>query len=187
MLAYSDLTTKSLLVAAPIYLSVDLDLGPGATASLIVAATTGVVLGLLWSGRVLTVARAPYAMRAVVLVSVACSLTLAGLGFALASMIGLAGIPGLSTLEDGTLLSFVLAIPAVFALGAAHSVSPVAARTVLTETAPPAEQARVFASVATLSDVPGDPPARARRRQRGAARRAADAAAGRACWARSCS
>ena len=157
VLAYSDLTTKSLLVAAPIYLSVDLDLdldlGPGATASLIVAATTGVVLGLLWSGRVLTVARAPYAMRAVVLVSVACSLTLAGLGFALASMIGLAGIPGLSTLEDGTLLSFVLAIPAVFALGAAHSVSPVAARTVLTETAPPAEQARVFASVATLSDV----------------------------------
>ncbi len=153
VLAYTNLTTKTFLVAAPVYLSTDLNLAPGATAALVAAAVAGVLLGLVWSGRALTVALAPHAMRGMVLVSVACSLTLAGLGFALASTIELAGVSGLSALENGALLSFVLAIPAVFALGAASSVSPVAARTVLTETAPPAEQARIFASVATLSDV----------------------------------
>ena len=41
----------------------------------------------------------------------------------------------------------------MLALGAAFSITPVASRTVLTETAPRREQARVFASVATLGDL----------------------------------
>ena len=150
-LAYSDLATKSLLIAAPIYLSTDLDLSTGASGSLIVIAAAGVLLGLLWSGRMLTFRLAPQALRSVVLVTVVATLVLAGLGFALGSVIqlsGLGALPWLSSLEDGVQPSFVFALPAAFAF----SVAPVAARTVLTETAPPAEQARVFASVATLSD-----------------------------------
>jgi MFS family permease len=152
-LAFSDLASRAILVATPAYLAANLGPGPSATVALLAAGAVGLLLGLLWSGRALTGSLAPRAMRGALLITVVGALALVGLGHLLSAAVELSQSPGSGLLHNGSAVGFAFAIPTALALGAAFGITPVASRTVLTETAPRHEQARVFASVATLGDL----------------------------------
>ena len=108
-LAFSDLAARAILVATPAYLTADLGLGPSAIAALIAVGAAGVVLGLIWSGRALSVSLAPRAMRGALLVTVAGAIALAGLGQLLSSAVEFSQIPGFGLLEDGSVVGFAFA------------------------------------------------------------------------------
>ena len=95
--------------ATPAYLTADLGLGPSAIAALIAVGAAGVVLGLIWSGRALSVSLAPRAMRGALLVTVTGAIALAGLGQLLSSAVEFSQIPGLGLLDDGSVVGFAFA------------------------------------------------------------------------------
>ena len=151
LLAFVDVTTKCLLIAAPIYFHSELGLGRAQIAMLVGTAAVGAVLGLIWSGRHLPPARSPLVMRFVLLATFA----LTPLGDGLATlMLTLTGTAFNFDTSAGPLPAGSLAaVPAVLVLGAALSMAPIVARSVLTATAPSEQQGRVFAAEAVLSNV----------------------------------
>jgi MFS family permease len=153
LLAFADLSTRVMLVALPLYLRAELDVGSAQTAVLVATGAAGVGLGLLWAGRSLSMRLAPRAMRLTLFAAVISALALSGLGHALSAIVGLGSLPVLGALDDPQPASFALALPAMLVLGASFSVAGIAARSVISETAPALHQARVFASVATFTDL----------------------------------
>ena len=92
-------------------------------------------------------------MRLTLFAAVISALMLSGFGHALSALVELGPSPGLGALDDPRPASFALALPAMLVLGASFSVAGVAARSVISETAPSLHQARVFASIATFTDL----------------------------------
>ncbi len=154
-LAFVDLVVKCVVVALPAYLVATA--GPGRT-GLIVAlapAALGALLGLLWAGTQLRLSEAERVMRTTLLGVIVSLFALAGLE----SGLGLAGIAldaaDLTTRGAGFDIDLVLALPVALLFGASLSVAPIAARAVLSATAPHGSQARVFASQSTLAEMLG--------------------------------
>ncbi len=143
---------KGIVVALPFYLERDLGLGLGALAYLMVPGVVGVVAGLLWCGRSLTLDRASDVMRlsiAGLAVSVA---ALAALDYGITAVAQLSHVPPVIRLEAQMNTTFAVAVPVAFLLGICLSGVLIAARVALTETAPMGQQARVFAVQLTLTE-----------------------------------
>ena len=153
LLAFADLSTRVMLVALPLYLRAELEVGAVQTAMLVAAAGLGVGLGLLWAARSLSIRLAPRAMRLTLFAAVIATVMLSGFGHAVSALVANGPIPGLSALDDPRPASFAIALPAMLVLGASFSIAGVAARSVISATAPTLHQARVFASVATFTDL----------------------------------
>jgi len=153
LLAFIDVMTKCLLVAAPIYFESELNLGRSQVVVLAGTVALGAVVGLGWAARFLSPAQSPTAMRLILLAALVSTLALTPLGDGLGTLTvtgaaldfgGLAGPLGAGSLA---------AIPAVFTLGLTLSMAPIVARSVLTSTTPLEQQGRVFAAEAVLSNI----------------------------------
>ena len=153
LLAFVDVMAKCLLIAAPIYFGSELRLDRVQVAILAGTASVGVLGGLIWSGRHLPAARSPLAMRLILLATLGATFALTPLGDGLATLT----VSGSTLKFDGTAgplaVGSLAAMPAVLILGAAISMAPIVARSVLTATAPVDQQGRVFAAEAVLSNV----------------------------------
>jgi MFS family permease len=153
LLAFADMATKCMLIAAPIYLAHELGLHRAEMLFVVVPALLGAVIGLAWASRKFTSANAPVAMR----------LTLAAAIFTLFGMAALGGGSGLgSVLSASAPFDFltplvrpqiVLAVPLALALGLCFSVAPIGARAVLSEVSPRGQHGRVFAAQATFTEL----------------------------------
>ncbi|MDA0352062.1 MAG: MFS transporter [Chloroflexi bacterium] len=153
LLAFVDVLSKCLVIAAPIYFQAELHLGRGQVVVLAAAVALGGLIGLGWSARFVSPRQSPLAMRLVLLAALLSIFALAPLGDELGSLtvsgasIDLGGIAG--PIEAGSLA----ALPALLVLGMTLSMAPIIARSVLTSTAPAEQQGRVFAAEAVFSNV----------------------------------
>jgi hypothetical protein len=153
LLTFAEITTKSLAVALPIYLRDDLALSPVEVGVIAALGGTGVLLGLTWSGRSLTSLVAPRAMRIVLVVSVGSVFALMGLSGLLVTAAQHSQVGALTDAAYALNLGFVVAAPVALLLGLCSSIAPVGARTIFSETAPPAIQGRIFATQIVVTDV----------------------------------
>jgi hypothetical protein len=152
LLAFVEMATKGLTIAAPFYLAGELGFERDeiVTVAGLVAAGTGA--GLLWSVHRLTVAAAPRLMQMTLAGAVAAIFALAAAGspWGAAERLG-SDLPfvSLSTPIDGRLLAV---LPIALILGLAAGIAPISARALLTHVAGAGHQGRIFASQATVTD-----------------------------------
>jgi hypothetical protein len=153
LLAFIDVMTKCLLIAAPIYFEAELNLARGQVVMLVGAVATGAIVGWAWAGRFVSSARSPLMMRLVLLGALSSTFALTPLGDGLTTLrvygatTDLYGFLG--PLQAGSLA----AVPALVILGMTVSMAPIVARSMLSSTAPVDQQGRVFAVEAVLSNV----------------------------------
>lgn len=152
LLAFSEVASKAMIIAVPLYLAQDLRLDALEPAAILVPAIVGGFIGLAWSARALHLHIAPQVMRLTLLGTVAAAIALAGLGDGLATLTELGSV-GFGSLQNPVHMSVAVAMPVALLLGMCFVVAPIGARTVLTATAPRGEHGRVFATQATLTDV----------------------------------
>lgn len=146
------IVSRGLIVALPLYLKHDLQIGRDATALLFVPGVLGAVIGVAWCSRAVTLERTRETMRMALLgmmvAMFALSLFDGGLGVAMeASRIG-----PIVHLEASANMTYLVALPVAFLLGLSLSGAIIAARVALTETAPLGQQARVFAVQETITE-----------------------------------
>jgi MFS family permease len=153
MLAFFDVMIKSLVVTAPIFLKTELELGRTQLVMLVGTGIVGALVGLAWVARHRTTERAVETMRWALAAPLLAMFALApvGVGLATLTVVGMSFDFGSS--NTLLLVGSYAALPALFVLGLSLSVAPVIARSVLTATAPVAQQGRVFAAEAILSNV----------------------------------
>jgi MFS-type transporter involved in bile tolerance (Atg22 family) len=151
LLAFTEMTMKGAVIAVPRYLMKNLELNDAELLMVLALGALGAAAGLIWVMRWLTRRASGRVMR-LTLAAVACTLLLLALLQPMAIAVGRATGAGLPT-QIGTsdLLGLALALLAALVLGLCFSLAPVAARAVLTDTAPVGQHARVFASQATLA------------------------------------
>lgn len=144
--------SKGIVVALPFYLSRDLGLGFSALAFLAAPGIAGILVGLVWSGRAVTVDRVHEVMRWSI-VGMAVSMgALAALDYGITAAAQYSYVPPIARLEASMNTTFAVAVPVAFLLGVCLSGVLVAARVALTETAPLGQQGRVFAVQLTLTE-----------------------------------
>jgi hypothetical protein len=151
-LAAKSLISRAIFVALPLYLEHDMGLGRRAIVFVVAPGVAGVLVGLAYCARGLTVESA---RRALVLSMVAMAVAvfaLAALDFGVTAAAQYSRVPPVAHLEASLNTTFAVALPLAFLLGIALTVSLVAARVVLTEVAPAGQQARVFAIQETLTE-----------------------------------
>jgi hypothetical protein len=151
VLAVKAMVTQGIVVALPLYLRNDMALGGEALMFLLMPGIAGVLAGLTWS-RSCTRLNAGGAMRLALLGMATALFALAALDYGLTAVIEFSQIPRIASLEASLNTTFVVALPVAFLVGASIAVGLVSARVALTESAPLAQQARVFAAQATLTD-----------------------------------
>lgn len=144
--------TKGIIVALPFYLQSDLGLGFSALAYLAVPGVIGIVVGLIWCSRTLTLERAGGVMRMGFIGMAVSMLALAALDYGITAMARYSQVPPIARMEAEMNTTFAVAIPVAFLLGLCLSAVLIAARVALTETAPIGQQARVFAVQLTLTE-----------------------------------
>jgi hypothetical protein len=152
LLAFVEMATKGLTIAAPFYLAGELGFERDeiVTVAALVAAGTGA--GLFWAARRLTVAAAPRLMQMTLAGAVAAIFALAAAGSPWGAVERLGSdmaFVSLSTPIDGRLLAV---LPFALVLGLAAGIAPISARALLTHVAGAGHQGRIFASQATATD-----------------------------------
>jgi hypothetical protein len=115
---------------------------------LFLPAGAGAVIGLFWASRAFQVRDAAEVLRLTLAGTVVSLIALACLGSAFSELAETAG--SLATTEQ---LSIAISVPVGLLLGVCYAVTPIAARGVLSATAPAGQQARVFGLQATFTDV----------------------------------
>lgn len=153
LLAFCQLAMKALMITLPPYVSDDLGLSVRELAVVAGVAGLGGLAGFYWTSRTLTLHVAPRALKVTLLLIVVSLVTLSALN---GRVIASPGMDGLAVFEPLNLLrasSFALPFTVAAILAMSLTVAPIGARTVLTETAPPRQQARVFATQAIVTDV----------------------------------
>lgn len=152
-LAFSEMAAKAIVIAIPLYLAQDLHLEALEPAAIVIPAAIGAVGGLLWAARGLELPIAPGTMRLTLAGTVVAAVALAGLGNGVALATGLVEVGPFGWIQDSTDVSVAVAVPVALLLGACFIIAPIAARTVLSATAPITEQGRVFATQAMMTDI----------------------------------
>ena len=153
MLAMKTLVSRVVVIALPFYLSKDMGLGNEALLYLLAPGVAGIVAGLLWAGRRVTVDRSQAVMRLSMAALIVAVLALAALDYGVTAVAHYSQVPPIVYLEASVNPTFAVALPVAFLVGFALTTSMVAARVALTETAPEGQQARVFAVSETLTEV----------------------------------
>ena len=146
------LVTKGIIVALPFYLERDMGLQFSALAFLAAPGVLGVVAGLVWCGRSLTLERAHSVMRFAFVGMAVSMLALAALDYGITAIARYSQVPPIVRMEAEMNTTFAVAAPVAFLLGLCLSGVLIAARVALTETAPLGQQARVFAVQLTLTE-----------------------------------
>ncbi|MBI5949086.1 MAG: MFS transporter [Chloroflexi bacterium] len=149
--SFKVLVVKTAVVVVPLYLSQDLRLGAGGIALLAVPGIAGVLLGLGWAARSLTMAVAGQTMRLSLVGMGVAGLALAGLDLGVTEAVEVSRLTGLAP-GHGITPTVLVAVVAAFIFGLSVAGSLLGARVALTETAPSGQQARVFAVKFTLTE-----------------------------------
>ncbi|MEO6398042.1 MAG: MFS transporter [Tepidiformaceae bacterium] len=152
VLAVKAVVSQGIVVALPLYLSHDLGLGRSALVYLLLPGIAGMAAGLAWAAPAITKARAAWFMRAGLLGLTVGVFALAALDYGLIAMFEYSQLGVLVDFDVSLNTTFVVALPVAFLIGVSLSLSQVAARVALTETAPMGQQARVFAVQSTLTE-----------------------------------
>ncbi len=152
LLGYKTVGAKCLVIALPFYMSSDLGLGAQGIAYLFVPLVVGVVVGLLWAGKTVTLESAPGVMRMIFIGLIVGALAAAALDYGLTAAAQYSHVPPIARLEADLNTTFAVALPVAFLLGLCFATALVTCRLVLTETAPIGQQARVFATQLTLTE-----------------------------------
>lgn len=153
LLAFADMTTKCVLIAAPLYLAHELGFERMEMLFVIVPAVLGALAGLGWASRHFTNDLAPFAMRLTLLAAVATLFGFASLGGGSGWGSVLSASAHLDFLDPYVRPQVVLAMPLALVLGVCFSLGPIGARAVLSEVSPRGQQGRVFAAQATFTEV----------------------------------
>lgn len=151
-LAVKAMVSQGIVVALPLYLSHDLGLGRSALIYLLLPGIAGLAAGLVWAAPAVTKARAAWFMRAGLLGLTVGVFALAALDYGLIAVFEYSRVEVLVHFDVSMNTTFVVALPVAFLIGLCLSLSQVAARVALTETAPLGQQARVFAVQGTLTE-----------------------------------
>ena len=152
VLAVKAMVSQGIVVALPLYLSNDLGLGRSALIYLLLPGIAGMAAGLAWAAPAVTKARAAWFMRAGLLGLTVGVFALSALDYGLIAMFEYSRFAVLVHFDVSMNTTFVVALPVAFLIGLCLSLSQVAARVALTETAPLGQQARVFAVQSTLTE-----------------------------------
>jgi len=153
LLAFADVTTKCILIVAPVYLAYELGFERMEMLIVIGPAVLGAIAGLAWASRNFTPARAPLAMRLTLIAGVATLFGFAALGGGSGMGSVLSASAQLDFLAPYVRPQVVLAIPLALTLGVCFSLAPIGARAVLSEVSPRGQQGRVFAAQATFTEL----------------------------------
>ena len=153
MLAMKTLVSRVVVIALPFYMQKDMGLGNEAMIYLLGPGILGIVVGLFWAGRRVTVERAHSVMRHSMAALVVAVLALAALDYGVTAVAHYSQVPPIVYLEASVNTTFAVALPVAFLVGLALTTSMIGARVALTETAPEGQQARVFAVSETLTEV----------------------------------
>lgn len=151
-LALKTIVSRAIVIALPFYVQRDMGLGEESVAFLLAPGIAGIVLGLLWSHRLLTLESAQSAMRWAVVGMGVAVFAFAALDYGVTAFAQYSQVPPITRLEASMNTTFVVAVPIAFLLGIVLTTSLTAARVTLTETAPTGQQARVFAVEETLTE-----------------------------------
>ncbi|MEP7216075.1 MAG: MFS transporter [Anaerolineaceae bacterium] len=152
VLAVKAMVAQGIVVALPLYLSHDMGLGRSALIYLLLPGIAGMAAGLVWAAPAVTKARAAWFMRAGLVGLTVGVFALAALDYGLIAVFEYSRVEVLVHFDVSMNTTFVVALPVAFLIGLCLSLSQVAARVALTETAPLGQQARVFAVQGTLTE-----------------------------------
>ncbi len=150
--AFKTMVTRVVFVAMPLYLAHDMGLTASFVVYLLVPGCIGVIVGLVWCSRTLSVERAHEVMRFSLIGMTVCAFAFAALDYGVTAVAQYSHVPPIVHLEASMNTTFAVAIPVAFLLGLSLTGALVASRVVITELAPSAQQARVFAAQETLSE-----------------------------------
>jgi MFS family permease len=151
-LALKVVTARAIMVAVPIYLERDLQVGQEWIVYLLGVGVLGAVAGLVWASRTMTLDRAPSTMRLSVTGFAVGAFALAALDYTITLAAGYSGFHPIQVLEAQLHTTYLVAFPVAFLLGLCVSGAMISARVALTETAPEGMQARVFATQLWLTE-----------------------------------
>jgi hypothetical protein len=151
LLAFTDLALKGTAVAVPLYLTGVLGLDGWQIAVVFVAGGASAGAAMLWSIRGFSTERAAHLMRLSLAGAVVALIGLVGLTRGLGEAARSMDLTPVAAVTDGPVSAFALALLLAPVLGFCIGIAPIAARSVLTDSAPAGQQARVFASQGTVS------------------------------------
>jgi MFS family permease len=152
-LAFAEVSSKALAISLPAYLLHDLGLNAPAHYLLAVPAGAGALIGLYWASRYFQLRDANDILRLALLGTVVSMVALACLGTAFSQIAEFTDRHILFATATSQRLSVAVAVPVALLLGGCYAVTPIAARGVLSATAPAGQQARVFGVQATFTDL----------------------------------
>jgi hypothetical protein len=152
LLAFSELAVRASAVALPFFLSEDLGLDTRASLALLIPGGAGAAFGLLWVARWLEPAATHTAVRLALLGSIVGLFALGAVGGGLTAAQAWVPFSPAAPSNAGTAAAIVVLVPVALLLGLCFAVGPVAARSLLSISAPPDQQSRVFATQGTVTD-----------------------------------
>ena len=151
-LALKTAVSRGVVVALPLYVHSDADAGNMAIGGLVAVGACGAIVGLIWSARGIGAATANRTMRLGML-GIACgALALAVFDYGILAVATVSHVGPFIRLESSINTTFWLAIPAAFLLGLSFAGALIGARVALTASAPLADQGRIFATQAVITE-----------------------------------
>jgi MFS family permease len=151
-LAVKTMITQGVIVALPLYVRNELSLGDEWVAGLVAPGILGIIAALIWSATSLTFAGSARTMRLAMIAMTVGVLALASLDYGVRAIWELSQVGPMVDLEVSLNTSFLVAVPVAFLVGAGLTMALIASRVALTSAAPVAQQSRVYAVQATLTD-----------------------------------
>ncbi len=151
-LAFKSIVGRAVIVALPLYLTYEIGLNEQALIYLVAPGIVGILVALVWSGRSLSIGTAKGVLRLSFIGMIVGVFALAALDYGVSAFARYSQVPPVVQLEASMNTTFVVALPVAFLLGLVLTTSVIAARVILTETAPRSQQARVYAVQEMLSE-----------------------------------
>lgn len=151
-MAARSLAARAMVIALPVYLAREMGIGAGGLVLLFLPGAAGVAFGLAWCGRRLRTEALVPAMRLSLLTLAGAALAAAALDLGVTLAARSAPLGLFTHLAGAVDVTLAVATIVALAVGFGLTVSLVAARAVLSATAPPDQQGRVFAIQESLSE-----------------------------------
>jgi hypothetical protein len=144
-LAISGTIMRALVVSIPAYMREEVSVGPLGMLFIIIPGAAGILAGLLWTSRTLSLERSSVMLRLSSLGLLGALFVLAFVDHGVTILAQSSAIPPIQTAEAWVNTTALVVVPAAFAVGAGMCIVVMSARFVLTELAPAGSQGRVHA------------------------------------------
>jgi MFS family permease len=144
--------SRGVIVALPLYVHSDAGSGNLAIGVLVGVGAIGAVLGLLWSARNVSARSVNDTMRLAIAGMAVGVLALGTLDYGVQAVAIASQVGPIIRLEASLNTTLLLAMPAAFLLGVSFAGALIAARVALTASAPVADQGRIFATQAVVTE-----------------------------------